>query len=114
MAERPRFSTELEPVHLEVPPGKKLGGAIAGAFSPEGDFLLLHQWNPPGMDTSGGRAEDYLPDVARFGPGGKLKAAWGGPDHIPQADGVPQWPAGREGIECDAQGQCLGIRLLGR
>jgi hypothetical protein len=104
MSVRPRFSTELVPVRLQLPPGKKLGGAIAAAFSPEGDLLVLHQWNPPGTDTGDLNQDEFLPDVARFGPDGKFKDAWGGPDHIPHADGVPQWPAGREGIECDAEG----------
>jgi len=104
MPVRPRFSPEIEDVKLELPPGKKLGGVIAVDFTPEGDLLVLHQWNPPGVDVSHLDAEDYLPDVARFGPDGAFIEAWGGPDHIPAMDGVPQWPAGREGLECDAEG----------
>jgi DNA-binding beta-propeller fold protein YncE len=102
--ERPRFNRQLEPVDLKLPAGKKLGGVIAVALSPEGDMLVLHQWNPPGVDVSHLNGEDYLPDVARFRSDGTFVEAWGGPDHVPAVDGVPQWPAGREGIECDEEG----------
>jgi hypothetical protein len=101
---RPRFSPEIETVPLVVPDAKKLGGIIAVARSPEGHLLVLHQWNPPGVDVTHLDADNYLPDVARFDADGTFIAAWGGPAHIPHADGVPQWPAGREGIECDAEG----------
>lgn len=104
MTPRPHFSPEIERVELKLPPGKQLGGVIAVAHSPEGDLIVLHQWNPPGIAVGDAKADDYLPDVARFGPDGSFKQAWGGPDHIPAVDGVPQWPAGREGIECDADG----------
>jgi DNA-binding beta-propeller fold protein YncE len=101
---RPRFSSELETLEFKLPEGKKLGGFIAAAYSPEGDLLVLHQWNPPGVDVSHLNGDDYLPDVARFDADLNLIDAWGGPDHVPAIDGVPQWPAGREGIECDAEG----------
>lgn len=102
--ERPRFSPELETLQFKLPAGKKLGGIIAADYTPEGDLLVLHQWNPPGVDVGHLNGDDYLPDVARFNAAGELVDAWGGPDHIPAVDGVPQWPAGREGIECDAEG----------
>lgn len=104
MTIRPRFSPEIEDVKLELPPGKKLGGVIAAAYSPEGDLFVLHQFNPPGMDMDFGNPDDFLPDVARFGPDGSFKDAWGGPDHIPAIDGVQQWPVGREGLEIDGEG----------
>ncbi|MCB2058995.1 MAG: hypothetical protein R3E09_13605 [Novosphingobium sp.] len=104
MAPRPRFSPEIEQVELKLPPGRKMGGVLAVDFSPEGDLLVLHQHNPPGGEYRYPPSEDYLPDVVRFSAGGEFIDAWGGVDHIPAADGVPQWPAGREGIECDTEG----------
>jgi DNA-binding beta-propeller fold protein YncE len=104
MSPRPRFATEIEKVALQLPQGKKLGGVVAADFAPDGDLFVLHQWNPPGVDIGDVTGEDFLPDVARFGPDGSFKGAWGGPDHIPSADGVSQWPAGREGIEIDGEG----------
>jgi len=104
MAPRPRFSSVLEDPGFKLPPGKKLGGAIAAAYSPEGDVFLLHQWNPPGLAQTPGSADEFLPDVARFKPDGTFVDAWGGPDHIPRVDGIQQWPMGREGIEIDAEG----------
>ena len=101
---RPRFSPDIEDVRLNLPPGKQLGGVIAVDFAPNGDWLVLHQWNPPGVDVSHLNGDDFLPDVARFSPQGDFIEAWGGPDHVPAVDGVPQWPAGREGLECDGDG----------
>ncbi|MCB2059153.1 MAG: hypothetical protein R3E09_09345 [Novosphingobium sp.] len=104
MPPRPRFSPHVEQVELKPPPGKKLGGMIAADFAPNGDLLVLHQYNPPGVDIGDVNPDDFLPDVARFRPDGTFVDAWGGPDQVPAVDGVPQWPAGREGIECDAEG----------
>ena len=102
--ERPRYSPTLETPELRLPAGRELGGIIAAAVSPEGHLLVLHQWNPPGFDVGDPDPEVFLPDVVRFDSDGEFIEAWGGPDHVPAIDGVPQWPAGREGIECDAEG----------
>jgi hypothetical protein len=104
MTARPRYSPQIEQVNLRPPQGKKLGGAIAVDFAPDGDLMVLHQWNPPGIDVGNLVAEEFLPDVARFHADGTYRGGWGGPDHIPAAEGVPQWPAGREGIEVDGEG----------
>lgn len=98
---RPRFSTEMETIELQVPEGKKIGAILAVDVDKNGDLLALHQWNAPGADVSHLNGGDYLPDVVRFTADGKFVEAWGGPDHIPAVDGVPQWPIGREGIEID-------------
>ncbi len=104
MAPRPRFSSVIEQVELRCPPGKQLGGAIACDLTPEGNLVVLHQFNPPGVDVSHLNPDDYLPDVAVFSPDGTFIEAWGGPGYFPAIHGVDQWPAGREGIECDADG----------
>ena len=101
---RPRFSGKIDRVELRPPPGRKLGGVIAADRAPDGNLLVLHQWNPPGIDVSHLDATEYLPDVVRFSGDGTFVEAWGGPDHVPSADGTSQWPAGREGLECDADG----------
>src|SRR5581483_9156868 len=48
--------------------------------------------------------DGWLPDVVHLTADGKYVNAWGGPDHIPAVDGVSQLPEGREGIECDRDG----------
>ena len=101
---RPRFSAGIERVELHLPQGRRLGGVIAAARAPDDSLLVLHQWNPPGVDVSHLDASEYLPDVVCFNADGVLVEAWGGPDHVPAVDGVAQWPVGREGIECDADG----------
>jgi hypothetical protein len=45
-----------------------------------------------------------MPQVVRFGPDHEVIDAWGGRDHVPAVDGVPQWPSGPEGLEIDDEG----------
>lgn len=96
---RPRFSRRIEPLALKLPPGKALGPAIGAKRAPNGELFLLHHGAVmPGDPT------DYLAHVVRLSPELEFIEAWGGPDHVPAADGVPQWPAGPEGIEIDDEG----------
>jgi hypothetical protein len=105
MTVRPRFSPVIEPFELRgLPPGKKIGGVIAADYTPEGDLIVLHQPSPPGGKVPALDIDAYLPNVVRFTAEGDYVDAWGGPDHIPAIDGISQWPAGQEGIECDADG----------
>ena len=105
MSPRPRFSPRPEKVPLKLPPGKKLGSVIAVTRAPNGDLFLLHQPYAPGIDYGDKRTTDgWLPDVVRLTSDGEYIDAWGGPDHIPAVDGISQWPDGREGIECDGDG----------
>ena len=96
---RPRFASTIEPLPLRLPPGKSLGPAIASARAPDGDLWILHYGRVSPDD-----ATDYLPHVVRFDPDFQFVDAWGGSDHVPTVEGVSQWPAGPEGIECDAEG----------
>jgi hypothetical protein len=84
---------------LRLPPGKALGPAIGSTRAPNGDLYLLHHGQVEPDD-----ARDYWPHVLHLSPELELLDAWGGPDWVPPADGAPQWPAGPEGIECDADG----------
>jgi hypothetical protein len=99
VAPRPRFSTRLEPVPLQLPQGKSLGPAIASTRAPNGDLWILHHGAVMPNDST-----NYLPHVVRFSREFGFIDAWGGPGHVPSVDGVSQWPAGPEGLECDGEG----------
>jgi hypothetical protein len=103
-AKRPRFSPDLQPVELHLPPGRQLGGVVAAKHAPDGSLLVLHQPGVPG-DARDPHDIRYLGDVARFAPDGHFIASWGGPFHAPAiVDGVSQWPNWSEGLEVDAAG----------
>jgi hypothetical protein len=113
MTPRPRFSPQLERFEVRLPPGKKIGSALAIALAPSGDlFVLTQPYQPAAAHGDQRTAEGWLPDVVHLTSNGDYINAWGGPDHIPPVDGVSQWPEGREGIECDRDGN-LDLRLLG-
>lgn len=101
---RPRFARELETPVLELPPGKAIGAVLAVVREPGGDLFLLHQPNAQGLDPDHDGLACWLPPVVRLSPEFKFVDAWGGPDWVPAIDGVPQWPAGAEGLECDGEG----------
>lgn len=101
MTLRPRFSPQLETLALQLPRGKTLGSVLAAAYAPNGDLFVLHQPLPPSL---GGDEASRLPDIVHLDGNGNYIDAWGGPDHIPAVNGVSQWPEGREGIECDRDG----------
>jgi hypothetical protein len=97
---RPRFSSQVEALPLRLPPGKRLGPAIASRRAANGDLYVVHH----GAVAPGEDARDILPHVVRFSPDLDFIEAWGGPDHVPAVDGVSQWPSGPENIEIDAEG----------
>ena len=101
---RPRFSREIETPHIELPPGKQIGAVLAVTRNAEGDLYILHQPNAQGLDPELEGLDCWLAPLVRLSPEGRFIEAWGGPDALPRVDGVSQWPAGREGIECDAEG----------
>jgi hypothetical protein len=101
---RPRFARELETPVLQLPPGKKLASVLAVARGPKGDYFVLHQPNAQGVDPAAEQRPYWLAPLAHFGPAGEFISAWGGPEHIPRADGISQWPLGLEGLECDGDG----------
>src|SRR5262249_50714137 len=101
---RPRFARELETPVLHLPPGKRLGAVIAAVYAPNGDLFILHQANAQGMQPEEEARGGYLPNLVHLTGDGHYVNSWGGPDHVPAVDGVSQWPAGLEGLECDADG----------
>ncbi len=102
--ERPRFAREVETPAFELPEGRRLGAVLSVALGPEGDIFLLHQPNAQGMEPGSEKLPCWLPPLVHLDPQGRFVAAWGGRDHIPAIDGVPQWPIGLEGLNCDAEG----------
>jgi DNA-binding beta-propeller fold protein YncE len=81
-----------------------MGGVLDIDFAPNGDLFVLTMVSPPGHPHPERDAKDWLPDVVHLTKDAKYVNAWGGPDHIPAVDGISQWPAGREGLECDDDG----------
>lgn len=98
---RPRFAPTLEEFPMRLPPGKQVGRTVAVAVAPNGDVFFLHNAvsghsiPPP---------EARLPRVVHLSSTGEFINAWGGPDQLPVADGVSQWPESYDNIEVDAEG----------
>jgi hypothetical protein len=97
---RPRFSPTIEPLPLHVTTDQMLGPAIALVRAPNRDLFVLHHGSVSDPDA----AAKYLPHVVHFSADGDFIQAWGGDAHVPAVDGVSQWPAGPEGLDCDADG----------
>jgi hypothetical protein len=97
---RPRFNPVFDVPPLRPPPGKALGSVLAVAPASDGGLWVLNQATVQPQDS----ARTWLPSVVRFDEQGNFVTAWGGPDHIPSADGVCQWPDGLEGLDIDGDG----------
>lgn len=101
---RPRFASELVTPEFALPPDKMIGAVLAVARAADDDLFILHQPNAQGLDPELEGLSCWLPPVVRFSSNGRFIEAWGGPGHVESIDGVSQWPAGVEGLECDAEG----------
>tara|TARA_E500000305_G_scaffold111065_1_gene121254 strand:+ start:688 stop:1893 length:1206 start_codon:yes stop_codon:yes gene_type:complete len=84
-------------------------GQVSGISVGPDDHLWLtqrpHSLGPTdtGLDRGEAVACCRTPEpVLRLDPQGRVVAAWGGPDHAPEIDGVNQWPASTHGIYVDA------------
>lgn len=93
---RPHFMLDPTARLFRLPAGRRIGSALAAAYGPDGHLWLLQEPN--------GTAPDLLPPVVEFDASGAFVAAWGGPNSVPRANGVSQWPDGVEGLEVDANG----------
>jgi hypothetical protein len=98
---RPRFAAKVESVALKLPPGKMLGSVVGIANAPNGDYFVLQDvaWANPILPP-----ETQLPPVVHFDKNFTYLHAWGGPEQLPRVNGVSQWPAGLDNIECDEEG----------
>jgi sugar lactone lactonase YvrE len=94
-APRPHFSRDLTAQLIRLPEGRRIGSSLAAAYGPDGHLWLLQE--PNGTDPA------LLPHVVEFDQTGAFVGAWGGPDSVPEANGVSQWPEGVEGLEVDAE-----------
>lgn len=101
---RPRFARDLEVPALRLPEGKSIGAVLAVVRGADGDLFILHQPNAQGLDPDHEGLDCWLPPIVRLSGDFAFVEAWGGPDHVPAIDGVSQWPAGAEGLECDGEG----------
>ena len=93
---RPHFQRDLDAELFRLPPGRRIGSALAAAYGPDRHLWLLQEPH--------GDAADLLPHMIEFDENGDFVAAWGGPDSVPRVNGVSQWPNGIEGLEVDAEG----------
>jgi hypothetical protein len=98
---RPRFADKIEEFPLKLPAGKQIGTAVSLALAPNGDVFILQHfegavWVPP--------VDARLPPVVHVSSDGQFINAWGGPDQLPAANGVSQWPSGCDNIERDPEG----------
>jgi hypothetical protein len=101
---RPRFARELEVPALQLPAGKQIGAVLDACYASDGSYWLIHQPNAQGLDPQVEGADYWLPPVVHLSADDRFLAAWGGKDHIPSVDGISQWPAALEGLECDDEG----------
>lgn len=110
---RPRFAREPIDEPMQLPAGKQLGAVLAIARSAQGDLFVLHQPNAQGLDPELEKRAYWLKPVVRLAPDGRFIEDWGGHAHIPEIDGVSQWPDGVEGLECDGEGNLwvFGYRM---
>lgn len=92
---RPHFSRDPDARLIKLPAGRRIGSSLAAAFGPDRHLWLLQEPH--------GQSPEMLPHVVEFDESGAFVGAWGGPDSVPKADGVCQWPEGVEGIEVDAE-----------
>jgi hypothetical protein len=110
---RPRFAREIETPKLELPPGKEIGAVLAVTRDAQGDLYILHQPNAQGLDPEHEGLGSWLAPLVHLSAEGEFIEAWGGPGSVPEVDGVSQWPAGAEGLECDGEGNLwiFGYRM---
>jgi hypothetical protein len=101
---RPRFARDIETPRLRLPDGKMLAAVLAVARAPNGDIFVLQKPNAQGADPASEARICWLPPLVHLSEDGEYINAWGGDGHIPAVDGISQWPAGLEGLNCDADG----------
>jgi hypothetical protein len=78
---------------FRLPSGRRVGSSLAAAYGRDRHLWLLQEPH--------GSSPEFLPHVVEFDETGNFVRAWGGPDSVPDANGVCQWPEGVEGIEVD-------------
>jgi len=100
----PHYSTDTVPP-VTLPQGQTLGAAVGVQVSPDGHIWVLHiasnmAWGPPGsLDDLQAR----LPAICEFDADGTFLQGWGGPDWLPQENGLQQWPKQEETIAFDEE-----------
>ncbi|MEO6718195.1 MAG: hypothetical protein ABIM50_13235 [Novosphingobium sp.] len=98
----PRYVADPVPP-VRLPPGRTTGSITGVAVTPDGHIWMLHiasnmAWGPPGQSDD---PKDRLGAVVEFDAAGNYLQDWGGPDHLPRVDGLPQWPKQEETIAFD-------------
>src|SRR5439155_13810617 len=97
---RPRFAHQVQDFSISLPPGREIGRCIAVASSPvNGDLFLLN------YSTYG----PYIPEdpaarlrwIVHLDSDGVYINDFGDDDAVPPIDGVPQWLAAPDNVECD-------------
>jgi len=104
----PRF--HVDAAWPDLPEDLILGQVPGLALDREETLWVLQRPNSLGFAETGLAQDPPIavccrpaPHVLRFSKDGSLLAAWGGPEHAPEIDGVSQWPANVHGIYVDAK-----------
>jgi sugar lactone lactonase YvrE len=100
---RPRFARDLEIPALKLPDGKRIGSVLDVAVAPDGSYWLCHQPNAQGLEPDVEGASYWLPPIVHLSADDRFLGAFG-KEHVPAVDGISQWPAALEGLECDGEG----------
>lgn len=102
----PRF--EVDAAWPELPSDWIIGQVSGVSVDANDNVWIVHR--PGSLDaTELGLEQDpplaaccrAAPPVIQFSPTGEVLAAWGGPEHAPDIDGVNQWPSSMHGIYID-------------
>ncbi len=101
----PRFKEDSGPF-LKFPKGSTIGVVTGVAIAPNNHIWVLHlrKMVEPGVPDSPADVAARLPPLIEFDEKGNFIQAWGGDDHLPRIDGVPQWPQAEETVSIDAEG----------
>jgi DNA-binding beta-propeller fold protein YncE len=90
---------------IKLPPGKTMGPVTGVAVSDDGHIWVLHfaVISHHGKPITPEEAANQLLPIIEFDADGNFLRDWGGPNHLPQIDGKPQWPRQEETIYIDAE-----------
>ena len=107
-ADRPIPQFKVDPAWPEIPSDLILGQMPGVAVDSHDNVWVIQRPNSLGFSDTGADREPPIavcckaaPHVVKFAQDGTFLSAWGGPEIVPDIDGVEQWPANVHGIYVD-------------